>query len=66
MREIESGEERKKLTTPQPGKDGHPVLLPLDQVSQPLHRNVLWYRGGLVFESHRSREREIDADDAAA
>ena len=22
-------------------------------VEQPLHRNVLWYRGGLVFEAHR-------------
>jgi len=22
-------------------------------IQQPLHRNVLWYRGGLVFEAHR-------------
>jgi len=31
------------------------VKLSLTQMSgtQPLHRNVLWYRGGLVFEAHR-------------
>jgi len=44
---------KKKKKKKRAGRD--PPLLSRDSARhpEPLHRNVLWYRGGLVFEAHR-------------